>query len=69
MMTDRFQYVLDDFGNFENLVKIWTVDLPNITKIFQRIQDTYEFIIKNIIFISENLKFDFLFGMFERRVL
>ena len=29
MIPDRFQDFLDDFGNFENLVKTWTHRPPN----------------------------------------
>ena len=29
MIPDRFQYFLDDFWNFENVVKIWTRKPPN----------------------------------------
>ena len=29
MIPDRFQYVLDNFWNFENLVKFWTRRPPN----------------------------------------
>ena len=29
MIPDRFQYFLDDSGNFENLVKIWSRNPPN----------------------------------------
>ena len=29
MIPDRLQVFLNDFGNFENLVKIWTRGPPN----------------------------------------
>ena len=32
MIPDRFQYLLDDFWNFENLVKTWTHRPPNYYK-------------------------------------
>ena len=40
MIPDRLGYFLDDFGNFENLVKSWTVDILTITKIRQKLQET-----------------------------
>ena len=55
------QYFLDDFGNFESLVKIWTRRSPNyyqhpLTKTRKFMESS----LKLIIFISENLELDFL---------
>ena len=47
MIPDRFQYFLDDFGNFENkLSKSGPVDLLTITKIAKKIQENYGIILE-----------------------
>ena len=37
---DLFQYFLDDLGNFENLVKMWTRRPPNYYQNCSKIQET-----------------------------
>ena len=55
MIPDRFQYFLDDFCNFENLVKIWTRRPPNYHKNILKIQDKYGIIFKTYYFVISQL--------------
>ena len=51
------QYVLDDFGNFENLVKIWTCGPPNYYQnCSKRVQEKYGNILENVKFVNMGLK-------------
>ena len=57
MIPDRFQYFLDDFGNFENSVKIWTRRPPNcyqnVSKNTRTIMDPSW---KNIMYVNMGLR-------------
>ena len=48
MIPDRLQYFLDDFWNFENFIKIWTVYLLTITKNASKNTRTYGRILENV---------------------
>ena len=65
MIIDRFQYFLDDFWNFEDLVKSGPVDLLNITKMLQKIKETDGNVVEHIIFMNLGHK---KLKMFERRM-
>ena len=52
MVPDRLQYLLDDFWNFKNLVKILTRGPPNYDQNALKIQETIWEHLGNIIFVN-----------------
>ena len=52
MILDRLQYLLDDFWNFENLVKSGPVDLLAITEMLHKIQEHMGTSWANMIFVN-----------------
>ena len=63
------QYFFDDFGNFENLVKIWTRRPPNYYQNSSKNTRKYGIIPRKYYFsISENLKFRFVLEFVERYI-
>ena len=49
------QYFLDDFGNFENFVKIWTHRPPNYYKNASKNTRKYGITLGNIIYVNMGL--------------
>ena len=56
LIPDRLQYFLDDFWNFQKIVKIWTRGPINYYQNTPKIQNKYGIILERIIFIYDNLK-------------
>ena len=56
MIPDRLQYFLDDFWNFEKVVKIWTRRLTNYYKMIFKNARNVESSLEILIFVSENMK-------------
>ena len=55
MIPDRLGYFLNDFWNFEILVKIWTRGAPNYYQHASQIQENMESPWENIIFVNMGL--------------
>ena len=56
LIPDRLGYFLDDFGNFENLVKIWTCGPPNYYQNALKNTRNYGIILETIIFVNMGLQ-------------
>ena len=56
MIPDRLGYFLDDFGNFENLVKNWTRRPTNYYRNASQIQENMGTSWTNIIVVNLGLK-------------
>ena len=57
MITDRLQYFLEHFWNDQTCEQIWTLGPRIYQQNISKVQEIMGTSLKDIIFISENLKF------------